>query len=158
MASCSKDPASCWLFSDLSPICWNYSNGTNFTHIPEGILASIQSSHNCTWLENIITRNYTIQDVWRDLLPATIYNPSFANCYGKQYMEYFNLSDSDDIEYSLLRYGLIPRGLSSLAESCYTSACQWSGATGNPDIAGIGVSRFSEEIPCCLQGYSSRDS
>ena len=146
------------LYEDPSTNCSHYSYETNFTHVPESILASVHSSGNCTWLENIITGNYSTQDVWRDLLPATIYNPNFTNCYSEQYMEYFGLSDIHDREYSYQRGWLIPRGLSSLAESCYTSACRGSGATGNPDIAGIGVSWFSEEMPSCLYGYLPRDN
>ena len=118
-----------------------YSNCTNFIHPPKSILDSIHSSRNCTWLESIITGNYTTQDVWRDLLPPTIYNPNFAYCYGEQYMKYFNPRKTHDAKYSHSRSGLVPRGFGPLAESCYTSRCQWSGA-GNPDIAGIGVSSF----------------
>lgn len=143
MANCllSADYRSCWLYEDPSTSCSYSSNETNFTHVPESILASIHSSRNCTWLEGIITRNYSTQDVWQDLLPATVYNPNFTNCYGDQYMDYFNLSNIYDSEYSYDRDWLIPCGLSSLAESCYSSACRWNGA-GNPDVAGVGVSPF----------------
>ena len=62
-------------------------------------------------------------------------------------MEYFGLSNADDYAYSFCRGELIPNGLSLLATPCITSACQGSGSTGNPDIAGIGVSSFSQEHP-----------
>ena len=144
MASCFSptDPASCGLYEDPSTSCSYNSTETNFTRVPESILASIHSSTNCTWLEGVIARDYNIQDVWRDLLPATIYNPNFTYCYGEQYMDYFNLNNADDRDYSFNRYWLIPRGLSSLAKPCLISTCQGIGATGNPDIAGIGVSSF----------------
>lgn len=145
------------LYYNPSSSCSYYSNETNFKYIPESTLASIHSSHNCTWLESIISRNYTAQDVWRDLLPTTVYNPNFTNCYGDQYMDYFNLSIAHDHDYSYFRLFLIPRGLSSLADSCLTPACQWSGA-GNPDIAGIGVSSILwRKCPPTPKGNLQRD-
>ena len=146
-----------WLYDDPSTSCFYNSTTSNFTHVPESTWASIHSSHNCTWLESIITRNYTTQDVWRDLLPATIYNPDFTNCYGDQYMDYFNLSSVDDNIYSSRRNWVIPRGLASFAQSCSTSACQSSGTTGNPDIAGIGVSP-SFRMSFCPQDSFPRDN
>ena len=144
MASCflSMDPTSC-LYEDSSTSCSSYLNKTHFAHVPDSVLASIHSASNCTWLESIITGNYTAQDVWRDLLPAMVYNPNFTNCYGQQYMDHFNLSRADDRDYSFSRHWLIPRGLSSLARPCLIPTCQRIGATGNADIAGIGVSGFS---------------
>ena len=143
MGFCSYIPAARCLYGDLSTHCSYYSE-TNFTGtpIPESVLVSIQSSNNCSWLENIISNNYTTQDVWRDLLPATIYEPNSTNCYGQQYLDHFNLSSANDKEYSDNRDWLIPRGLSSLAGSCMVRVCREVGATGNPDIAGIGVSLF----------------
>ena len=147
MDFCLDIPAARCLYTDLSTNCTYYSK-TNFTGtpIPEGILASIHSSTNCSWLESIISGNYTTQNVWRDLLPATIYEPNSTNCYGQQYLDYFNLSSVDDQKYSDYRDWLIPRGLSSLADSCMVKTCQKVGATGNPDTTGIGVSQFSTNM------------
>ena len=144
MASCSPftDPTGPGLYVDTSTHCsYNY-NQTNFTRIPEKTLALIQSGSNCTWLASIINGRYSTQRVWRGLLPAAVYKTNFTNCYGEQYMDYFKLSPADDCDYSSSRDWLIPRGLSSVAESCITNACRRSGATGNPDLAGIGVSFF----------------
>ena len=133
------DPTNC-LYNDPSTRCSYYSNETNLTYIPESVLISINSTGDCTWLLGIIHGSYTAQDVWRDLLPVTIFNPNFTNCYGEKYMDYFNISSEGDRNYSLSRNWLIPRGLSSLTASCPAKACLGTGTTGNPDIAGIGVS------------------
>ena len=142
-----KDPNSCC--SDISACCSDY-----LTYDLKNAFWSIPSSNSCTWLEKIISsRNYTSKDVWQDILPASIYNPNITICYGKLYMECFGLSNADDYAYSFSRGELIPNGLSSLAAPCITSACQGSGYTGNPDIAGIGVSSFFRGTSSCPQVY-----
>lgn len=158
MDFCSNlGPGGSCLFADLSTNC-SYNpkfHERGFTPIPESALASIHSSNNCAWLEDIITRNYTTQDVWRDLLPANIYNPNSTNCYGEQYMDYLNLSSARDKDYSSRHFWLIPRGLSLLADTCVVKACRAAGATGNPDITGVGVRRFFfSEISSRSQRYS----
>ena len=87
--------------------------------------------------------------------PASIYNSNSTNCYGEQYMDYLNLSSARDKDYSSRHFWLIPRGLSLLADTCVVKACRAAGATGNPDITGVGVRRFFfSEISSRSQRYS----
>jgi len=110
----------------------------NFT-IPENILVTLPFSKNCTWLKNIIRDNYTVEDVWRDALPANLYAPGGTYCYNIQYWGYFNSSENG-VESSVPSVTpVIPWELIVPARLCIPQVCQSIGATGNPDMAGIGV-------------------
>lgn len=124
-----------------SPIpCSYHSNGTNFIRVPESVLASLHSSIDCTWVEGIVNGSYTTEDVWRDLLPATIYNPNFTNCYSEQFIDYFNISVYSMTKDWTSASWFVPCGLGSLVLPCIDKACHWAYITGNPDMAGTGVS------------------